>query len=94
MGANISAEKPSRDWSEFSVRPLLAVGRRRPSLQRWHIVWSHRLNWSRDVSYLTATSLTWMGGMVLFGMGALLAHNDSDGERPLSRGVDDVRITQ
>ncbi|MGL3104688.1 hypothetical protein [Bradyrhizobium sp. BR 1432] len=32
--------------------------------------------------YVTAI-LNWIGGMVLFGLGALLLHNDLDGERPL-----------
>src|SRR5690349_17136038 len=35
-------------------------------------------------SFLSATSLVWIGGMVLFGLGALLANNSLDGERPAS----------
>lgn len=34
-------------------------------------------------AYLTATALIWIGGMVLFGIGALLSNNDFDGERQL-----------
>jgi hypothetical protein len=34
-------------------------------------------------AYLAASSLIWIGGMVLFGIGALLSHNDFAGERPL-----------
>jgi hypothetical protein len=45
-------------------------------------------------AYLTATSLIWIGGMVLFGMGALLSHNDFDGERPLPPGSGDIHVTQ
>lgn len=33
-------------------------------------------------AYLTATALVWIGGMLLFGIGALLANNDYQGERP------------
>lgn len=44
-------------------------------------------------AYLTATSLIWIGGMVLFGMGALLAHNDFDGEYP-SRTTGDIEISE
>jgi hypothetical protein len=46
-------------------------------------------------AYLTATSLIWIGGMVLFGIGAMLAHNDFEGERPVA--VDqhgDIKITR
>lgn len=32
---------------------------------------------------LAATALIWIGGMLLFGIGALLAHTDFDGERPI-----------
>jgi hypothetical protein len=39
-------------------------------------------------AYLTATSMIWIGGMVLFGMGALL------GERPIPPDAGDVRVTQ
>ncbi|MFK4654215.1 hypothetical protein ABIF97_004149 [Bradyrhizobium japonicum] len=45
-------------------------------------------------AYLTATTLIWIGGMALFGMGALLSHNDFDGERPLPEGTGDIRITR
>jgi hypothetical protein len=45
-------------------------------------------------AYLTATSLIWIGGMVLFGIGALLSHNDFQGERPLPSEAGDVRITK
>lgn len=45
-------------------------------------------------AYLTATALIWIGGMVLFGMGALLSQNDFDGERPLAEDTGDVRITR
>ncbi|MET4601088.1 hypothetical protein ABIB90_000539 [Bradyrhizobium sp. JR4.1] len=45
-------------------------------------------------AYLTASSLIWIGGMMLFGIGALLSHNDLDGERPLPSDSGDVRITR
>jgi hypothetical protein len=47
-------------------------------------------------AYLTATCLVWLGGMVLFGIGALLAHTDFDGERPAEKDGDygDVRVTR
>jgi hypothetical protein len=45
-------------------------------------------------AYLTATSLIWIGGMVLFGIGAVLANSDFDGERPLPQDPDEVRITR
>ncbi|UFX41921.1 hypothetical protein HAP47_0021735 [Bradyrhizobium sp. 41S5] len=45
-------------------------------------------------AYLTATCLVWIGGMVLFGIGALLAHTDFDGERPLPQSGWDVGITE
>jgi hypothetical protein len=45
-------------------------------------------------AYLTATCLVWIGGMVLFGIGALLAHTDFDGERPNEENYGDVRITR
>ncbi|WP_146207692.1 hypothetical protein [Bradyrhizobium sp. SUTN9-2] len=44
-------------------------------------------------AYLTATSLVWIGGMILFGMGAMLSHNDFDGERPLAPDAGDIRVT-
>lgn len=37
-------------------------------------------------AYLTATSMIWIGGMVLFGMGALLFHNDFAGRTPYPTG--------
>ncbi|SDG88085.1 hypothetical protein SAMN05216338_1003306 [Bradyrhizobium sp. Rc2d] len=43
--------------------------------------------------YVTAI-LIWIGGMVLFGLGALLSHNDFDGERPLPEDAGDIRITR
>ncbi|WP_141343361.1 hypothetical protein [Bradyrhizobium sp. USDA 3458] len=45
-------------------------------------------------AYLTATCLVWIGGMVLFGIGALLAHTDFDGERPSDGEYGDVRVTR
>ena len=45
-------------------------------------------------AYLTATCLVWIGGMVLFGIGALLAHTDFDGERPNEEDYGDVRVTR
>ena len=45
-------------------------------------------------AYLTATSLIWIGGMLLFGIGALLSHNDFDGERPLSQDAGDIQISR
>jgi hypothetical protein len=42
-------------------------------------------------AYLTATSLIWIGGMLLFGIGALLSHLDYDGVRPRD-SVEDIRI--
>jgi hypothetical protein len=41
-------------------------------------------------AYLTATSLIWIGGMVLFGLGALLTYADFDGERPLPPDTADI----
>ncbi|WFU25566.1 hypothetical protein QA649_04955 [Bradyrhizobium sp. CB1717] len=43
---------------------------------------------------LAATALIWIGGMVLFGIGALLAHSDFDGERPIGEDNGDVRVTR
>jgi hypothetical protein len=40
----------------------------------------------RGPTDLTAACLLWIGGLVLFGLGALLAQSDFDGERPI---VDD-----
>jgi hypothetical protein len=45
-------------------------------------------------AYLTATSLTWIGGMLLFGIGALLSHSEFDGERPLAPPADDIHISR
>ncbi|SFL93705.1 hypothetical protein SAMN03159423_4517 [Bradyrhizobium sp. NFR13] len=45
-------------------------------------------------AYLAATALVWIGGMVLFGIGALLADGDFDGERPVVEETGDIRITQ
>jgi hypothetical protein len=45
-------------------------------------------------AYLAATALVWIGGMMLFGIGALLAISDFDGERPVSEQLSDVRITE
>lgn len=39
-------------------------------------------------------ALIWIGGMVLFGIGALLAHTDFDGERPNKEEFGDVRVTR
>ncbi|MGY3409535.1 YpbF family protein [Bradyrhizobium sp. 187] len=43
---------------------------------------------------LAASALIWIGGMVLFGIGALLAHTDFDGERPNEGEHGDVRVTR
>lgn len=45
-------------------------------------------------AYLTASSLIWIGGMLLFGMGAMLSNADFDGERQLPSDTGDVRITR
>jgi hypothetical protein len=45
-------------------------------------------------AYFAATSLIGIGGMLLFGIGALLSHNDFNGERPAPQNVGDVRITK
>ncbi len=48
-------------------------------------------------AYLTATALIWVGGMLLFGIGALLSNADFDGERPIPKteqNVSDIRISQ
>ena len=45
-------------------------------------------------AYLTASCLVWIGGMVLFGIGGLLAHTDFDGERPVADSYGDVRVTE
>jgi hypothetical protein len=42
---------------------------------------------------LAASALIWIGGMVLFGIGALLARTDFDGERPIEGEYGDVRIS-
>ncbi|MBR0728646.1 hypothetical protein JQ582_42105 [Bradyrhizobium japonicum] len=43
---------------------------------------------------LAATALIWIGSMVLFGIGALLARTDFDGERPIAEDYGDVRVTR
>ncbi|BBB96647.1 MULTISPECIES: hypothetical protein [Bradyrhizobium] len=43
-------------------------------------------------AHSTATCLVWIGGMVLFGNGALLAHPDFDGERPMQEDYGDMRV--
>ena len=45
-------------------------------------------------TYLAATALVWIGGMVRFGFGALLSHTDFDGERPADPDTGDIRLTQ
>jgi hypothetical protein len=45
-------------------------------------------------AYLTATCLVWIGGMVLFGIGALLAHTNFDGERPIEEDNGGVRVSR
>lgn len=45
-------------------------------------------------THLTATCLIWIGGMILFGIGALLSRSDFDGERPLADDHGDVRIRE
>jgi hypothetical protein len=45
-------------------------------------------------TYLTATALVWIGGMVLSGISALLADGDFDGERPIVDETGDIRISQ
>lgn len=47
-------------------------------------------------SYLSASCLLWIGSVVLFGIGALLAHTDFDSERPTGEDGDygDVRVTR
>ena len=45
-------------------------------------------------AYLAATTLIWIVGMLLFGIGALLSHNDFDGERPSKPDSGDIRITR
>jgi hypothetical protein len=45
-------------------------------------------------AYLAASTLVWIGGMVLFGIGALLSHSDFDGERPSPPIAGDVKITR
>lgn len=43
---------------------------------------------------LAASALIWIGGMVLFGIGALLSQSDFDGERPMAEDYGDVRVTK
>ena len=45
-------------------------------------------------AYLTATALVWMGGMLLFGIGALLLDVDFDGERPAPSDTGDIRLSE
>ena len=45
-------------------------------------------------AYLAATSLIWIGGMMLFGIGALLSHNAFEGERPAEPRVNDIKVTK
>lgn len=45
-------------------------------------------------AYLAASALIWIGGMILFGLGALLAHNDFDGERPSDPKDGNIRLSQ
>jgi hypothetical protein len=45
-------------------------------------------------THLTATCLIWIGGMLLFGIGALLSRSDFDGERPLADDYGDVRTRE
>ena len=46
-------------------------------------------------AYLAATTSIWIGGMLLFGIGALLSHNEFDGERPAAApDSDGIRITR
>jgi hypothetical protein len=45
-------------------------------------------------TYLAATALIWIGGMVLFGFGALLSNTDFDGERQIEEDHGDVRVTR
>jgi hypothetical protein len=45
-------------------------------------------------AYLTATCLVWIGGMVLFGLGALLANTNFDGERPVEEDCGDARVSR
>jgi hypothetical protein len=49
--------------------------------------------WPSHANPLTATCLIWIGGMVSFGIGALLAPSDFDGERPVEH-PDDIRISK
>lgn len=45
-------------------------------------------------SYMSAVNLFWIGGMVLFGLGALLAQNDFSAVKEAEPDVGDVRITR
>lgn len=42
-------------------------------------------------AYLSVMILLWIGGMLLFGIGALLSYSDFDGERQ-AEVADDIRI--
>jgi hypothetical protein len=63
-------------------------------LQRWHIDEPHRLGWHGHISLLGCNRpcLDWR--MMLFGFGALVAHNDFDGERQIEEDHGDVRVTR
>jgi hypothetical protein len=45
-------------------------------------------------SYLAAVNLFWIGGMLLFGLGTLLSHNDFSAVKQAEDDVGDVRITR
>lgn len=45
-------------------------------------------------AHLAATCLVWIGGMILFGVGAMLTYSDFDGERPILDDYGDVRVTE
>jgi len=86
-----------QDWEQsFRLRTRTAAGRSFLGLLFWlwgglgllfNTVSLMGLGTSVGVgssAYLSATSLVWIGGMLLFGLGGLLANRDFDGERPLS----------
>lgn len=96
-----------KQWEQtFRLRSHQGVGRQFLSLLFWlwglvgllfNAVTLMGLTGSIGVgtsAYLTATTLVWIGGMLLFGLGALLSHHDLDGERPISPDAGDIRITQ
>lgn len=45
-------------------------------------------------AYITASSLIWIGGMILFGLGALLSNSDFNGQRPVADHDGDIRLTR